>query len=248
MRIETVISAAGVARISLAVALIMWTQAAYGQSAKGPVPDLTGTYEVVPNSATVPGGLKNVGSPEEISVQPGAAAKLKTIDLSPDPAKTCQPIGPFRMMAREGNKIEVLPSLSNGKIFILFEDYFVGFFRQIYLDQPHLPKKELPDRDPGQGDSVGHWEGDTLVVDTVNFNEFTWLNAKGVPHSDDLHLIERYRLVGNGQYLEVKVTAEDPKILAKPYGYTRYFQRTNTEIEQYVCTDDLVTPPIPQVN
>lgn len=248
MRTEIVIRVGRLAGVSLVVGMMMFTQAAVAQSTKANVPDLTGVYESVPNSFTLPGGLRNEGSPEDVSLQPAAAAKAKATDLRLDAAKTCQVIGPFRMMARERNKLEVLPSPSTGKVFILFEDFFAGFFREIYLDQPHTSKREIPERDPGQGESIGHWEGDTLVVDTINFTEFTWLNGNGAPHSDALHLMERYRLVGGGQYLEAKVTAEDPKVLTKPYTYTRYFQKVNTEIQEYLCTDDLVTPPIPNVN
>jgi hypothetical protein len=54
-------------------------------------------------------------------------------------------------------------------------------------------------------------------------------------------------LVGGGQHLEAKVTAEDPNVLTKPYTYTRYYQKVNKEIPQYVCTDDLVAPEIPKI-
>ena len=140
-------------------------------------------------------------------------------------------------------------TLATGQVFceIFFEDVFLGYFRQIFFDKRPAPKHEFPAEDPGQGDSFGHWEGDTLVVDTTNFNEYIWLNSKWAPHSDALHLIERYRLVGGGQYLEVKVTAEDPNVLAKPYTYTRYFQKVNVELPQYLCTDDLVKPAIPNL-
>jgi hypothetical protein len=220
-------------------------QAALAQSARVAAPvDLTGVYELVPNQVTLPGGLRNVGSPEDISLQPAAAATAKSRDPSLDNAKDCQPIGPFRMMALEGNRIDILPSQRTGRIFMLFENYFLGLFREIFLERPHDPK-----RPPTyNGDSVGRWEGDTLVVDTRNFNEYVWLNSAGAPHSDALRLIERYRPVQGGEYLEVRVTAEDPKTLTAPYTYTRYYRRVNTEIEQYVCTDDLVTPEIPRID
>src|SRR5207249_1367231 len=225
---------------TLIASLVVCAQSAIAQSNKSTAPDLTGIYEIVPNNVTIPGGLKNSGSPEELSLQPAAAAKAKATDLTQDPAKTCQFIGPFRMMAREGSMIDVLPSFKQNRIFILFEDYFTGFFREIFLDRPPTPKQEFPDRDPGQGESFGKWEGDTLVVDTINFNKCVWLNAHGAPHSDALRLTERYRLVGNGQYLEIKVTADDAKVLTRPYSYTRYYKKVDKEVPQYVCTDDLV--------
>ena len=210
------------------------------QAPKGVVPDLTGVYEAVPNNENIPGGLKNSGSPEEISVQPEAAAKAKTADLKGDNAKLCQPIGPFRMMARPGILIDVLPSLKTDRVFIVYEDYFLGLMRPVMLNRAANPKR-LP---AYTGDSVGHWDKDTLVVDTTNFNEWIWLNANGVQPSKDLRLTERIRTVNRGEYLEVKMTADDPKVLTKPYSYTRYFKKVNKEVPQYVCTDDLVQPEI----
>ena len=226
------------------VALMMTAApSAFAQASKGSTPDLTGVYELVPNDVTLPGGLKKAGSPEEISLLPAAAAKAKATDLSLDTAKDCQIIGPFRMMAWEGTKMDLLPSPNTGRMFMLFENYYLGLFREIILDRPHDPKRPAA----WNGDSVGRWEGDTLVVDTTNFNEFTWLNSAGAPHSEALRLIERYRPVNGGQFLEVKVTAEDPKVLPKPYTYTRYYRKVDTEISQYVCTDDLVKPEIPAI-
>ena len=66
-------------------------------------------------------------------------------------------------------------------------------------------------------------------------SEFTWLNDGGAPHSEALRVIERLRLLQGRQYLEYRVTAEDPKALAKPYTYTRYFQKSNTELQEDFC-------------
>jgi len=233
--------------IGLGLVLFVFSlQPLAGQSPKPAVPDLTGVYQSVGNGVT-PGGLKNEGSPEEISLQPAAAAKAQSAKFGADPANTCQVIGPFRMMARDNNLIDIVPSPATNRVFIFFEDVFLGYFRQIFLDKRPAPRHEFPAEDPGQGDSFGHWEGDTLVVDTINFNNYIWLNSKWAPHSDALHLTERYRLVGGGSYLEVKVTADDPNVLTKPYTYTRYFQKVNTELPQYLCTDDLVKPAIPNL-
>ena len=72
------------------------------------------------------------------------------------------------------------------------------------------------------GDSIGHWEGDTLVADTVNFNDKTWLDRIGHPHSDQLHLIERIRRVDR-DHLEDQITIDDPKAYAKPWTGTIVF-------------------------
>ena len=66
------------------------------------------------------------------------------------------------------------------------------------------------------GDSIGHWEGDTLVADTVNFNDKTWLDRIGHPHSDQLHVIERIRRVDH-EHLQDDITIDDPKAYTKPW-------------------------------
>jgi hypothetical protein len=75
-------------------------------------------------------------------------------------------------------------------------------------------------------------------VDTIAFNTETWLNDAGAPHSEDLHQVERIRPILGGKFLEYKMTAEDPKALAKPYTYTRYFEKLNSEIADDVCHDE----------
>ena len=113
-------------------------------------PDLTGVYQLVPNDVTHPGGLKNEGGPEAIPLQRSALAVQKTRNLKDDLAKLCMPVGPFRMMAWEGNKIDVYRS--PGRITMLFENYFLGHMRTIYLDRPHTPGPPL-----WVGDSIGRW-------------------------------------------------------------------------------------------
>ena len=66
------------------------------------------------------------------------------------------------------------------------------------------------------GDSIGHWEGDTLVADTVNFNDKTWLDRVGHPHSDALHVVEHIRRVDH-DHLEDEITIDDPKAYTKPW-------------------------------
>src|SRR3984893_12937846 len=192
-------------------------------------PDLHGVYQSIQDRTTLPGGLKNAGSPAAIALLPEAAQQAKSIDLKKDPWKACQPVGPFRMMAKEQTKIELVQV--SGMIVMLFEDLSHGMSRTIYLKRGHPAKLELT----WLGDSVGKWESDTLVVDTAGFNDRTWLNEEGAQHSDALHLVERIRPRLGGQYLEHKMTAEDPKTLAKPYTYTRYFKKLDTEVMDDPC-------------
>jgi hypothetical protein len=79
------------------------------------------------------------------------------------------------------------------------------------------------------GDTVGHWDGDTLVLDSVAFTDTTWLGRGGFFHSDQMHVIERFKREGDA--LLYDVTVEDPEVLAEPYVYpTRVVRRaTNPE-------------------
>jgi len=194
-------------------------------------PNLQGVYQSIPDQTTLPGGLKNSGSPAAIALLPEAAKQAKTVDLKKDPWKMCQPVGPFRMMAKEQTKFEI--AQVDAMIVLLFEDLSHGMMRPIYMKRGHPPSFE-PD---WLGDSVGRWEGGTLVVDTVGFNDRTWLNEEGAQHSDALHLVERIRPMQGGQFLEYKMTAEDLKTLAKPYTYTRYYKKLDSEVVDDPCQD-----------
>jgi hypothetical protein len=163
---------------------------------------------------------------------PEAAEQARSAGLKKDPWKMCQPVGPFRMMAKEETKIELVPV--NAMIVMLFEDLSHGMLRTIYMKRGHPAKLEPT----WLGDSVGRWDGGTLVVDTTGFNDKTWLNEAGAQHSDALHLVERIRPVLDGRYLEYKIAAEDPKTLAKPYSYTRYYKKIDTEVMDDPCHDE----------
>jgi hypothetical protein len=108
-------------------------------------------------------------------------------------------------------------------------------FRQIYTDGREPPE------DPQllwRGYSVGRWEAETLVVDTTGFNDKTSLDAVGHPHSDALHLIERYRRRDYG-HLEVEVTIDDPKVYTKPF--TIKFTELllpDSDVTEYVCEEN----------
>src|SRR5215472_3034423 len=98
-----------------------------------------------------------------------------------------------------------------GEVLILFE--YDSMRRQVFTDgRPH-------DEALGpqwMGDSIGHWEGDTFVAETTNFNDKTWLDRMGHPHSDQLHVVERIRRVDH-DHLTDDITMEDPKAYAKPW-------------------------------
>ena len=88
------------------------------------------------------------------------------------------------------------------------------------------------------GDSVGHWEGDTLVVDVTSFNDRTWLVSTGTFHSDQLHVVERYTRV-DYDTIRYEARMEDPKVLTKPWVFrTSIMRRDGTRLREYECEEN----------
>jgi hypothetical protein len=103
--------------------------------------------------------------------------------------------------------------------------------RRIYLDVPHSANV----KPSWYGESVGRYEGDTLVVDTIGFNDKTFIDNFRTPHSEKLHLVERYRLIDNGERLEAEVTIEDPAVLIKPLHVSHRWRRVQQPIQEWRC-------------
>jgi hypothetical protein len=111
--------------------------------------------------------------------------------------------------------------------------------RRVYMDEKH------PEELDGfyQGHSVGKWENGELVVDTVGFREGdTFIDMQGLPHSDQLHLTERYKLSADGKTLSARFTIEDPKDYSQPWSTTAtYSKRVGYQIPEGVCAEKLET-------
>jgi hypothetical protein len=121
-----------------------------------------------------------------------------------------------------------------GRVILFYE--FSHLVRQIFTDG----RKHNTDLGPTwMGDSIGTWDGDTLVVDTIGFNDKTWLDRAGHPHSQDLHVVERIRRPDHDT-LQVAVTMEDPKAYTKPWGGTVTFKlRAGWNITEMICEDNV---------
>ena len=88
------------------------------------------------------------------------------------------------------------------------------------------------------GDSVGHYEGDTLVVDTIGLNDKTFLDNYRTPHTEKLHVIERWRLIENGAKIEVLLTIDDPDTFNAPFKALRRYDRVNRTFEEDRCSEN----------
>jgi hypothetical protein len=171
--------------------------------------------------------------PEDVPMQPWAAELMKQrlqSEGKDDPLARCKPAGlPSMNSVPLPYKIVQTPQW----IGILYEENTV--FRQIFLDG----RQPVKDAEPRwMGYSTGKWEGDTLVVDTIGFNDRHWLDRMGHPNSDALHLIERFRRRDAG-HLEIETTVDDPKAYTKPITYT---QKTtlapDQDLLEYFCAEN----------
>jgi len=116
---------------------------------------------------------------------------------------------------------------------------FMNSVRIVYLDGRKHTDPDVVVRS-FNGESIGHWENDTLVVDTRNFvDDHHWLDG-GIPASDEFRMIERMRLIDKGANLEIEYTAIDPKIFVGEWKWTKRFRRMDdTDITEASCLPDL---------
>ena len=165
------------------------------------------------------------------AAKPNVGPNAVTLAETNDPIVKCFPPGVPRIYLIRAEPLEIMQA--PGRVVMLFEyDHFV---RHIFMDgRQHL--KDLPGT--WMGDSIGKWEGDTLVVDTTGFNDKTWLDNDGHPHTEDLHLLERIRRV-NHDTLTIDLTIDDPKAYAKPWGgHFVYELKTGWDLGEMVCEDN----------
>ena len=106
--------------------------------------------------------------------------------------------------------------------------------RHIYLDVPH---SEAP-RPSWYGESVGHYEGDTLVIDTVGLNDRTTIDNFRTPHTDKLHVVERWRLVDGGKQLEVLIRIDDPDTFYQTWSAIQRYRRIQQALPEEVCAEN----------
>jgi len=211
-------------------------------------PDLTGVWRRsrrAPDKArkyTIYELVFTIGN-EKPPMTPWAEAKFKaakpnvgpnavSLEETNDPITTCFPPGVPRIYLIRAEPVEIMQT--PGRVTMLFE--YDHFIRQIFTDgRPH-PK------DPPatwMGDSIGKWEGDTLVVDTVGFNDKTWLDNDGHPHTEDLHVVERIRRASHDT-LTFDITIDDPKAYTKPWGGHMIFElKPGWNLGEMVCEDNI---------
>jgi hypothetical protein len=180
------------------------------------------------------GSLSNAQTP----FQPWAKALLDYRRNNEfEPHTRCKPSGGARQFVTPyGTEIVEMPELQ--KIFI-FDIGGPHTFRVIYTDGKPHPKDLVPSY---YGDSRGHWEGDTLVVDNIGFNEAFWMDRAGSPHTEKLHFIEKFTR-SDYNILEYEVTVDDPGAYSGTWSNKFQMRWTaGQELFEYVCQDNNFAP------
>jgi hypothetical protein len=207
-------------------------------------PDLSGLW--MPDPAA--GGTKGIGEtvrspyflditagmkPEDVPFKPWAEAEYRrrlARDSVDDPAAHCQPMG-LPGLDTYPLPFKILQNLA--LVLILYEHN--SDFRQIFLDGRDHPRDPQP---TWMGYSTGKWEADRLVVETVGFNDRSWLDRRGHPHSESLGVIERFRRLDVGR-MEVEITIDDPQTYTRPIVFTQLLRLLpDSELLEYVCSDN----------
>ena len=203
-----------------------------GPAGKGDARDFTGVWS--PAGSSIPNNdiTDHLLPGEEISLTPYGAERYRTIDHSKDATNTCGPAGYMRGMQTPLMPFQIVQSPT---IISINMEYMYSF-RLIYTDGRKHPG-DIADYPEWMGDSVGHWEGDTLVVDAIGFKEKTWLDTNGLEHSDKLHMVERFQKT-DPNTLRWTVTVEDPVFFTHPFRYAFDFKRQNTRILSYDCGEN----------
>ena len=172
---------------------------------------------------------------------PFGKAKMEATSYDNAPGSLCDPEGWFPFI-NYGYGFALLAS--PGKITMIPVEADTEGVRRVYLRAPR-PAHHAP---TWNGSSTAVWEGDTLVIETVGFNALSWLGDDREPHTTELRLVERLRLLQDGRYLQVESEISDPKVLRTPYKLTRYFSRYNAGhlaegpyrgFAEHVCNEDL---------
>jgi len=208
-------------------------------------PNIWGVWIGTAGDPNVPPAYRNTPWPElEFTAWGAAESKRLTTPETPD---ECKPYGPMGHMSASSLFPLELARTTKG-IVIMYEPSPLP--RRIFMDGRTHPE----DLDPTWlGHSIGHWEGETLVVDTVGTNGrgrplngyvsgavySKSDNAPRLPVSDQLHMVERFRLVGGGEYLEDEITVTDLKTYTRPFTVKHYWRRrADLDVLEYFCDDD----------
>jgi len=195
-------------------------------------PDLTGIWRMEAGAGVANDLTATLKSGETLPWAQALYRQRIEDVMKDDPDVQCLPSGPRRMINGNFAKFVQTPSL-------LVTLYEALVYRQVFLDG------RAPETDPNpswMGYSVGRWEGDTLVVETAGYNERTWLDESGHPHTEALRTTERFTRRDFG-HMDVQVTYNDPKTYTRPWSVSFTADlRPDTELLEEVCAENNRSP------
>jgi len=204
-------------------------------------PDMTGTWQGGGVSITGEAGApplhplppidQHAITRAPLTYKPEFDAKRKSLTTLDDPTLKCLLAGVPRIQTMP-MPLEIVQTPK--EIVILYESFRA--WRRIPInDKLQHPDDLTP---TWMGDSVGRWEGDTFVVDTVGFNDKTWISGTGTIHSEKMHVVERYTLNDDGS-LTWEATVDDPVVLTKPYQTGAILRAPiGVRVEEYECIEN----------
>jgi hypothetical protein len=199
-------------------------------------PDLSGVWQSYDEqNRKYVGNLAADFKPGELPIQPWAEAlteeRRTDAGQSNFPPGHCLPLGIALFDALPNYPLKIIQDTD--LVLILYEHF--GVFRQIFLDGRTLPEEPNP---TWMGYSVGRWDGDTLVIDSTGFNGKVWLDVRGHPSTNALHITERFRRNDFG-HLDIPITIDDPKAYTRPWTATVKRQLlADTDLLEFVCNEN----------
>jgi hypothetical protein len=221
------------------------TASAFAPAAQQPRPDLKGPAPKLTDGTPDLSGVWNGGGSiaditdnlvpgETIQLLPDARRILDARQSKDDPETNCLPTGVPRIAPYPWRIVQMPADKKPTHIFFLFEAN-IHSYRQIFMDGRKHPVDPNP---TWSGDSIGKWEGDTLVVDTIGYNDRFWFDFRGHPHTERLHTVERYTRRSYGTLVN-EVTIEDPGAYARPFKlmFTAVLQ-PGDELIEYICNEN----------
>jgi hypothetical protein len=194
-------------------------------------PDLSGVWnKISPKySRNIAADLK----PGDVQPWAEALVEQRRENLGKDYMNVlCLPLGPGYTTDADSTGAEMMKIVQTPSLIMILNPDLT--YRQVFMDGRPLEKSPNPS---WMGYSVGHWDGDTMVVESFGFNDRTWLDHDGHPHSEALRTTERYRRRDFGN-LDIEVTLSDPAVYAKPWTVAvRAELAADTDLLEWVCNE-----------
>jgi hypothetical protein len=210
---------------------------------KGPVPRLPdGSVNLMDGVWTGGGPVQDLESQGGLKkgemaavMLPWAKALVATREETQEPHNVCLPMGVPRVTPFPYRFVQNYTHKKPTHMFILHEGN-IHSYRQIFMDGRQHPKELDP---TWFGHSVGHWEKDTLVIDTVGFNDKFWFDRVGHPHTEQLHTIERWTRLNLGQ-MENAFTIDDPGAYTRPinFKFMATMSPPEDDLLEYICVEN----------